>query len=159
MTGSIVAIYIAESGAEPMSAVSEAELEAGRGILGDRYHGRGGTFSKQDRLKPDQELTLIEAEEIERFNEATGLGLDLGATRRNVVTRGVRLNDLVGRQFSVGAAVVEGMRLCEPCAHLAAIVSEKVLPGLVHRAGLRARIVSGGVIRPEDPIALTPGSA
>lgn len=159
MTGTVVAIYVAESGAEPMRAVPEAALEAGCGIRGDRYHRQGGTFSRRDQIRPDQEITLVESEEIERFNEATGLALDLGATRRNVVTRGIRLNELVGRQFSLGAAVVEGIRLCEPCAHLAAIVSKEVLPGLVHRAGLRARIVSGGVIRPADTIEAAAGSA
>lgn len=136
-----------------MEPVAIAELEEGRGILGDRYCAQLGTFSKQDEIRPDQEITLIESEEIDNFNRTAGLTLDYGAARRNVVTKGVRLNDLVGHQFLVGSVLLEGIRLCEPCAHLASLVSEKVLPGLVHRGGLRARILSAGKIKPSDVVA------
>src|SRR5262245_44379047 len=157
MTGSVLAIYVAAASSVPMQPLPRAELERGRGIRGDRYYARSGTFSKQAATRPDQEITLIESEEIDAFNRSTGLALDYGAPRRNVVTRGVRLNDLVGTRFSIGDALLEGIRLCEPCAHLAAIVSEKVLPGLVHRAGLRAKILRDGTVEPGDSIALSPG--
>jgi len=153
MTGSVLAIYIAPTGAAAMESLAVAELEAGRGIVGDRYHAQHGSFSKKNGIRPDQEITLIESEEIDRFNGSTGLTLDYGAARRNVVTRGVRLNDLVGHQFRVGAVLLEGIRLCEPCAHLASLVSEKVLPGLVHRGGLRAKILAAGTIRPSDAVS------
>ncbi len=153
MNGSVLAIYIAPGATAPMESLSVAELEIGRGIVGDRYHAQLGTFSKKNKIRPDQEVTLIESEEIDRFNGSTGLKLDYSATRRNVVTRGVRLNDLVGQQFRVGSVLLEGMRLCEPCAHLASLVSEKVLPGLVHRGGLRARILSAGTINPSDVVS------
>lgn len=153
MTGSVIAIYIAPSATAAMESLSVAELEIGRGIVGDRYYAQLGTFSKKNKVRPDQEVTLIESEEIDRFNGSTGLDLDYGATRRNVITRGVRLNDLVGQQFRVGAALLEGIRLCEPCAHLASLVSEKVLPGLVHRGGLRARVLSAGNISPSDVVS------
>lgn len=153
MAGSVLEINIARAGAAEMESLAVAELETGRGIVGDRYYAQLGTFSKKNEIRPDQEITLIESEEIDRFNGSSGLTLDYGAARRNVVTRGVRLNDLVGRQFRVGPVLLEGIRLCEPCAHLASLVSEKVLPGLVHRGGLRARILSAGEIRPSDAVS------
>ena len=152
MTGSVIAIYIAPAGAAEMESLPVAEVETGRGIVGDRYYAQLGTFSKKNEIRPDQEITLIESEEIDRFNGSAGLTLGYGAARRNVITRGVRLNDLVGQQFQVGTVSLEVIRLCEPCPHLASLVSDKVLPGLVHRAGLRARILSGGSIKPSDVV-------
>jgi RimJ/RimL family protein N-acetyltransferase len=154
MTGTVVAIYVAPSRSKQMQRLATCTLERGGGIRGDRYYERTGTFSKKSATRPDQEITLIESEEIDAFNRSAGLELDYGAPRRNVVTRGVRLNELVGARFSVGKAQLEGIRLCEPCAHLASLISEKVLPGLVHRAGLRAKIVRDGTVEPGDRIAL-----
>ena len=153
MTGSVIAIYIAPAGNAAMESLTVAELETGCGIVGDRYHAQLGSFSKKNKVREDQEVTLIESEEIDRFNADNGLTLDYGAVRRNIVTQGVRLNALVGRQFRVGEVLLEGIRLCEPCAHLASVVSEMVLPGLVHRGGLRARILSAGTIQPSDVVA------
>lgn len=152
--GTVVAIYTASIAEAPMQSVDEARLEAGQGLVGDRYERNTGTFSDRLKGKRDSELTLIESEQIERFNREQGLTLGLGALRRNVVTRNVRLNELVGRRFRIGAAVLEGMRLCEPCAHLAALVTPAVLPGLVHRAGLRACVLSSGPIRPGDAVTV-----
>ena len=126
------------------------------GIVGDRYHAGEGTFSEKLRGKPDFEVTLIEAEEIERFNTLQTLTLPFSALRRNIATRGIRLNDLVGRRFAIGDVVLEGVRLCEPCAYLSKIVTPAVLPGLVHRAGLRACIVSGGEVCEGDAIEERP---
>jgi MOSC domain-containing protein YiiM len=152
MTGTVAAIFICPTGAAAMTAVGEATLVLEEGIAGDRYALGTGTFSKKGVHKPDAEVTLIEAEQIERFNAAKDLALELGAPRRNIVTRGIRLNDLVGRQFRVGATLLEGLRLCEPCAHLAELVHPQIVAALVHRAGLRARIVAGGKIRAGDAI-------
>jgi MOSC domain-containing protein YiiM len=157
MTGTVTAIFICPTGAAAMTAVGEATLVLDEGIAGDRYALGTGTFSKMGVHKPDAEITLIEAEEIERFNASEDLALALGAPRRNIVTRGIRLNDLVGRRFSVGATLLEGLRLCEPCAHLAELVHPQIVAGLVHRAGLRARIVAGGKIKAGD--AVTPDLA
>lgn len=151
MAGRLLYIFSAPDAGSPLAALADAELEAGAGIVGDRYHQGGGKFAGES--KPDREVTLIESEEIDRFNRETGLGLGYGALRRNLVTSGVRLNDLVGREFRVGDSVLEGLELCEPCAHLARTVAREVLPGLVHKAGLRARIVAGGTIRPGDTIS------
>lgn len=153
MTGQVVAIYLASEASGPMRAVPIAQLDQGRGIVGDRYYEGTGTFSGKLRGKPDAEVTLIESEEIDAFNRAAGLSLDHGALRRNVVTRGVRLNELVGVRFQIGAVTLAGIRLCEPCAHLAATVAPQVLPALAHRAGLRAAIIVSGGIRPGDRLA------
>jgi len=157
MNGEVLAIFTAAVAEAPLQPVPEASLEAGKGLVGDRYYRDTGTgtFSEKLRGSPDSEITLIEAEEIERFNADFGLTLGLGAPRRNIVTRNIRLNDLVGRRFNVGQVVLEGIRLCEPCAHLAKIVSPEVLPGLVHRAGLRACVVTGGTVRQGDAIVAT----
>lgn len=135
-----------------MESVKEAVLEAEKGLVGDRYYGKTGTFSDKLDGTRDSEVTLVESEEIERFNQAHDLTLGLGDIRRNIVTRDVRLNDLVGHRFRVGEVVLEGIRLCEPCSHLATIVASEVLPGLVHRAGLRACVVNGGPVKLGDRI-------
>lgn len=158
MSGLVEAIYTAPAPGAPMAPLASAVLEAGRGIVGDRYHAGIGTFSAKLQGKPDVEVTLIEVEEIERFKLAESLSLGAGELRRNIVTRGVRLNELVGRTFTVGAAVLTGIRLCEPCAHLAEVVTPQVLPALAHRAGLRARVVSGACIRPGDRVGVQPAA-
>lgn len=156
MVGKVAMILTASSAGAPMRRVEQAMLEAGKGFVGDRYYCGVGTFSAQLEGRRDAEITLIESEEIERFNESHGLALAPGDLRRNVVTRGVRLNALVGRRFRIGDVVLEGIRLCEPCAHLAARVASAVLPGLVHRAGLRACVVSSGTIKPDDLLTVEP---
>jgi MOSC domain-containing protein YiiM len=98
-------------------------------------------------------VTLIEIEAIEALERDYGVKLSPGDARRNIVTRGVALNHLVGKEFRVGEAVLRGIRLCEPCQHLVRLTGqEKVLPGLVHRGGLRAQVVKGGVIRVGDAV-------
>jgi MOSC domain-containing protein YiiM len=154
MTATVVELFSTATAGSPLQSVPEATLEAGRGVMGDRYYAGVGTFSERLKGQPDSEITLIEIEEIRRFNQLEGSSTTPGEFRRNVVTSGVRLNDLVGRRFNVGAAVLEGMRLCEPCAHLAKLVRPSVLRTMAHRAGLRARIVTGAVIRPGDRIEL-----
>ncbi|HEX7795512.1 MAG TPA: MOSC domain-containing protein, partial [Vicinamibacterales bacterium] len=124
---------------------------SGRGLAGDRYFEGTGTFSPTAK-KPSQEVTLVEAEEIEDFNAQFGTKMKPEDLRRNFVTRGVRLNDLVGQRFTIGSVTFEGIRLCEPCSHLAAIAGDEVLTGLVHQAGLRAAIVESGTVRVGDPV-------
>lgn len=155
MTATIVGIFTTSTPGTPLHAVSEASLEAGKGLVGDRYYTGLGTFSAKLKGSPDSEITLIESEEIDRFNQTEDTSTAPGEFRRNIVTSGVRLNDLVGRRFMVGAAELEGIRLCEPCAHLAKLVRPSVLTGMVHRAGLRARIVRGAIIRPGDRIEVS----
>ena len=142
--GTVISINIASAAEAPMQSVNEARAIPGRGLEGDRYCTGNGTFSK---AKPDRELTLIEAEAIEAMKRELNVNYGLGDSRRNVVTRGVPLNHLVGKEFLIGDVKVRGLRLCEPCSHLQKLSQEKVLPGLIHRGGLRAQILSEGTIR------------
>jgi len=154
MKSEIVEIYLTATAGAPMHAVASVDLESDKGIVGDRYHASVGTFSQKLRSKgrDDWQVTLIEAEELDSFVKAARLDLHYGDFRRNIITRGVRLNDMVGGKFRIAAVIFEGIRLCEPCAHLASLVNDSVLPGLVGRGGLRARIVQGGVISVGDII-------
>ncbi len=148
--GSVVSIHVTPSASQPTSSVDEARAVPGKGLEGDRYFQGTGTYS--GRPGPDRELTLIEIETIEALERDHGLKLDPGDARRNIVTRGVPLNHFVGREFSVGAVALRGIKLCEPCAHLASLTKEKVLPALVHRGGLRAQVLTDGIIRAGDTI-------
>lgn len=152
MKGTIVAIYIASEAGAIQQEVQSAALVAGRGIVGDRYERRAGTFSEKLQSGQDWEVTLIEQEEIQRFNGTRDKALAPGLFRRNVVTAGIRLNDLVGRRFRVGGAMLEGMRLCEPCAYLAGLLGPEILRAMAHKAGLRARILEGAVIHPGEEV-------
>jgi MOSC domain-containing protein YiiM len=142
--GTVISINIAAEAATPMQSVEEARAVPGRGLEGDRYFEHKGTFSKP---LPDRELTLIEAEALEAMKRELDVDYGLGDSRRNVVTRGVPLNHLVGKEFWIGEVKARGLRLCEPCSHLQKLSHDKVLPGLVHRGGLRAEILSEGMIR------------
>jgi len=142
--GTVVSINIAPTAGAPMQSVGEARAVPGLGLEGDRYFKHQGTFTKPE---PDRELTLIEVEAVEAMKTELDVDYGLGDSRRNVVTRGVPLNHLVGREFWIGEVRARGLRLCEPCGHLARLSHEKVLPGLVHRGGLRAQILTEGMIR------------
>lgn len=134
-------------------AQSSIALEAGQGIVGDRY------FGKHDY--PGQNLTLVEAEEIEAFCAMHGREIDLSLTRRNLVTRGIRLNDLVGKEFRLGSAVLRGIELCEPCASLGKRLADETLtPAAVvkhwqGRGGLRADVIRSGMVSQGDRIAVS----
>jgi MOSC domain-containing protein YiiM len=97
-------------------------------------------------------VTLIEQEAIEAFNQEQSLDYSARQSRRNLLTQGVPLNHLVGKEFRVGKVTLRGVRLCEPCDYLARLTRPEVLPGLVHRAGLRADILTPGLLQPGDEI-------
>jgi GNAT superfamily N-acetyltransferase len=147
----VVQILTAAAPDAPMNSCASARAVPGRGLEGDRYFLGAGTFSPTPQ-KPDFELTLIESEAVEDFARASGLPFTVAHARRNLVTRGVALNDLVGKEFLVGSVRLRGVRLCEPCHYLARTTWPEVLRGLVHRGGLRAQIVSGGEIQVGAPI-------
>ena len=149
--GEVLSIYIAPNEGDPTVAVDEIRAVAGQGLEGDRYYNHSGKFSHQEN--PGREVTLIESEAIDALADEYGIQLDLGDSRRNIVTRGVPLNHLVGREFRVGGAVLEGVRLCEPCGYLERLTIKGVRRGLAHRGGLNARIVTEGVIRRGDQVA------
>ena len=146
-TGTVEFIYIAPAATAPTLAVKEVLAIPGVGLEGDRYAMRQGTFFKPE---PAFELTLIEAEAIEALKRDYKLELTPGEARRNLVTRGIALNHLVGRDFQIGEVKAHGIRLCEPCSHLQRLTGRAVIKGLVHRGGLRAQILTPGAIRIGD---------
>ena len=145
--GVIELIALAAEAEGPMRSVSAAEAIEGRGLLGDRYERKAGTFSNPKGIGCD--LTLVEAEALEELF-AKGVELSPIEARRNIVVRGIALDDLIGRRFRVGEVECYGQRRCEPCSHLERLTQPGVLRGLVHRGGLRADILSGGKIRTGD---------
>jgi MOSC domain-containing protein YiiM len=147
--GTVEAIYIAGTATGPTTAMDAVLAIPGVGLDGDRYALKQGTFYKPD---PDRELTLIEAEAIEALHREDGIELAAGDARRNIVTRGVALNHLVGKEFTIGGVRIRGIRLCEPCSHLQKVTGKPVIKGLLHRGGLRAQILSEGTIHAGDEV-------
>jgi MOSC domain-containing protein YiiM len=148
-SGRVEAIYIGPDGAGPMHSVRDVKAVAGMGLEGDRYFGRAASGLPKDH--PGRQLTLVEAEAIDALND-DGLDVTPADSRRNVVTRGVPLNHLVGREFTVGEVRLRGYKLCEPCDHLEKLAGKPIREPLVHRGGLRAEILSEGLLRVGDPI-------
>lgn len=151
--GALVAIYIADRSGGPMRSVDTAEFVAGKGIVGDRYFSGTGKWSPAVQI-PKFEVTLIEAEQVAHFNSTYGAAMCPEQLRRNLVTSGIALNELVGAEFTVGDVVLKGIKLCEPCEYIVGLTLPNVLVGLAHRAGLRAGIVHGGVVNLRDGITV-----
>lgn len=157
--GSVVSIQIAREASAPMESIPEVRAMPGRGLEGDRYF-RGRGFYSQKASLGGREVTLVEVESVEALlrgvvnaeGQTLGIKLTPAETRRNIATSGVPLNHLVDREFWVGEVLMRGTRLCEPCRHLEDLTHKGVLGGLVHRGGLRARILSEGTIRVGDII-------
>jgi hypothetical protein len=150
--GEIVGIYVSEVKTAPMRALATATAVKGRGLLGDRYATKAGTFTPRSPRLRGHDVTLIESEVLDQPTLADGSQLAAAESRRNLVTRGVDLNALVGREFSIGPVRAFGQRLCEPCVHLERLTRPGVVAGLVHRGGLRADILTDGEIRLGDKI-------
>ena len=148
-SGKVVSIHIAPVAKAPMQSIDQVEAIPGVGLEGDRYALKTGTFYKP---QPEFELTLMEAEAIEAILREYKISMAPGEGRRNIVTRDVPLNHLVGREFTIGAVKIRGIRLCEPCSHLEAVTSLPLIKGLRHRGGLRAQILTRGVIRIGDAV-------
>jgi MOSC domain-containing protein YiiM len=149
--GKLVSIHVSPRAAAPLESVSEARVVPGKGIEGDRYFDGSGTWSNHPGN--GREVTLIEAEALEAVAEESKIALRPGDSRRNLVTRGVPLNHLVGKEFRVGEVRLKGMRLCEPCEHLEGLTQKGVKGALMHRGGLRAEAITAGTIRAGDTIA------
>ena len=148
--GKVVSIHIAAAAAAPIESVAEVMALAGCGLEGDRYAAKLGTFSNDPGSGRD--VTLIESEAIEALKRDYNVTLGAGESRRNIVTQGISLNHLVGKEFRVGEIVLRGRRLCEPCSHMEKLTVKGAMRGLIHRGGLRAEIVKGGTIRVGDVI-------
>jgi MOSC domain-containing protein YiiM len=151
--GTVESIHIASAAEGPPQAVDQVVAIPGAGLDGDRYALKVGTFYKPE---PDYELTLIEAEAIEALRRDYQIELTAGEARRNIVTRNVPLNHLVGREFVIGDVRIRGIRLCEPCDHLQKVTGKSVIKGLLHRGGLRAQILTSGTIRVGDAVSFIP---
>lgn len=142
-----------------MRSLDEVRAIPGRGLEGDRYFFGIGYYSKSP-IRGGRDVTLIEIETVEALSrdlpDTAGKGLGIGFTaansRRNIATAGVPLNHLVDREFRAGAVLMRGTRLCEPCRYLEELTYPGVFSGLIHRGGLRAEVLSEGVIRVGDPV-------
>ena len=152
-SANVIAIFITPTHSQPTQSHHSVRVVPGLGPEGDRYFGPPGTPGK--RSGSGRDLTLIEVEALQQLEAEYNLHLDLAEARRTLVTRGIALNELVGHEFRVGAVALRGVRLCEPCEHLAGLTDPRVLPGLIHRGGLRADILTEGIIAVGDPITIS----
>lgn len=150
MDGKLVGIYISPKPKQAMQSVEQARLVPGWGVEGDRYFERQGTFFEEPAA--DREVTLIEIESIEKMARECA-PFTAAESRRNLVTSGVALNELVGEEFQVGAVRLRGLRLCHPCGHLTRLTGKQVLVGLAGRGGLRAQVLNEGTIRVGDCVS------
>jgi MOSC domain-containing protein YiiM len=126
--------------------VERVRALAGKGLEGNRYF--------YDEAPPGRAITLIAAEAIDDFRAETGIPLTAAESRRNVLTRGIDVNALVGKRFRVGEVECVGVELCEPCQHLESVTHPGGVKGMVHRAGLNADILSDGEIAVGDPVVV-----
>jgi hypothetical protein len=150
--GIIIDILIANNAKEPLFHLLEVSIVKNMGIVGDRYFNKKGSFSERLKDKHDFHITLIEIEEIDAFNKLTGLNYKSGIFRRNIVTKGIKLNNLVGKEFEINGVKLIGMRLCEPCKMLSSIIGDEFLTEMVHKAGLRAKVLNSGDVKIGDTI-------
>lgn len=148
--GTVEALHFTPRSFLPMRAAPQLTLIASVGIVGDRYANGDGFYS--DRPEEGRQITLFEAETLEALRRDHAVTLAAGDHRRNVTTRGVPLNHLVGRRFRIGTTLIEGSRLSTPCRHIEQITGQEIFTLLLHRSGLNARILDGGVIRCGDAV-------
>jgi MOSC domain-containing protein len=144
--GTVEGLAVAPVAEADMQLLEVAHARAGRGLDGDRYAAGAGTFSPRADRRPGYDLTLMAAEVVDEL-AAAGVTVDFAATRRNVLTRGIDVNALVGRSFHIGEVRCEGRRLCEPCVHLDRLSGPGLLRPLIHKGGLRVDVLTDGEIR------------
>ncbi len=154
MEGLVVAIQIGARKGEPTVSVASVRAVEGKGLEGDRFFKTHGVY--KGKLGEGREVTLIEEESLEAVRREHGLELSFAETRRNVLVRVVRLNDLVGKEFRIGEVLLRGVRLCEPCRHLAEMTNKAVVRPLTHRGGLNARVLRGGLIEVGESVVREP---
>jgi MOSC domain len=142
--GTVEAIALAGRATDDLHVVEHARALADRGLEGDRYAAKAGTFTPANDTARGYDLTLVEAEVLDNLTLPDGSHLDYATARRNIVTRGIDLNLLVGRRFRIGNVECLGQRLCEPCSHLERLTTRGALRALIHRGGLRADVLSDG---------------
>lgn len=151
MEGQVVEIFVAPEAGALMEAVSSIRAVPGRGLEGDRYFYQKGSFSRWPGSH--REVTLISKESLEDMAEQSGIVLRPDESRRNIVTSGIDLNALLHRTFSVGPVHMQAVRLCQPCKYLARLSDNPdLVPAMLNRGGLRARILTEGVFSVGDCI-------
>ena len=150
----ITGIYTAPAMGGSMMGHAKVALKPGKGIVGDRYYSETGKNRSTYKGQPDFELTLIESEVIESFNKEGGHSFHESDFRRNLITKGVRLNDLEGQHFTINEISFYGVRLCEPCASLQRRLGVSILPELVGKGGLRAQVKGSGILSVEDTFSI-----
>jgi MOSC domain-containing protein YiiM len=149
--GEVVAIYTAPAKGSPMEPRDDVRADAGVGLEGDRYATGAGKYTRSTD-GGERAVTLIEREAVDAARREYDIDLEEREARRNIVTEGVPLNHLVGRTFRVGDVVLRGFKLAEPCTYLEGLTRPGVQRALVHRAGLRAEILEGGIVHVGDSI-------
>jgi len=149
MEGVVEAVFIAPRGGAQMKKVAEVEAVAASGLRGDRYMTHAGYWSPMDECQ----VTLIEGETLDKITAEAKLRVRNGEHRRNIVTRGIRLHELAGRQFSIGEAVLEYDRPRPPCGYVQSITEPGMTRALLgERGGICARVVRSGTIRCVDKV-------
>jgi MOSC domain-containing protein YiiM len=151
--GKVVGIFIAQKQGEQTVLVDQVHVVPGSGIEGDRYFNKPA--NPTGKTNTGREITLIELEAIESLRDDAGIPLTPDQTRRNLITSGIALNDLVGRLFFIGNIQLRGVRLCEPCQYLADRTDPRILKAMAHRGGLRADIITEGNIHINDTITIS----
>ena len=148
MSGKVEAIFVAPERGELPAPVDRVRAHAGRGLEGNRYYGAEGG------APPGCAVTLIAAEAVEAAMIEGELSIEPVVTRRNVLTRGIDVNELVGKRFRIGDVECEGVELCEPCAHLESMTQPGMIKAFVHRGGLNADILTDGEISVGDAVVV-----
>jgi MOSC domain-containing protein YiiM len=143
-TGRVVEIWLTGAAAAPMRRVPSVDAVAGVGLAGDRYALGGGTWAQYPEL--EKQVTLIDRDDVAAVAAETSSDLSPGNTRRNLVTTGIELPALVGQWFTVGDALLFGMKRCPPCAHLERLTGVRLVKAMVHRGGINAAVFGGGPI-------------
>ena len=151
-TGIVAHLHVTARAFLPMREQEAIELVAGRGILGDRYMLGVEQGFYSEKPEEGRQVTLFEEEALEAIRRDYGIEMSPAEHRRNVTTRGVALNHLVGRRFRLGPCLVEATRLSVPCRHIEEILEKPVFDPMVHRSGLNCRILEGGTVRVGDAI-------
>jgi len=149
-TGKVLSIHIAAEKNAPVQSVNSVQVDADSGIVGDRYYDWHVAHPESTRAKRD--VTLIEVEAIDAIRKESGIDLKPEEMRRNILVTGVPLNHLVGREFLVGQVRMIGSELCEPCAKIEKLTGQPVIQALLHRAGLRAKVLTSGPIEVGDEL-------
>jgi MOSC domain-containing protein YiiM len=152
-TGTLLEIWTARSAGATMNRHDSIEALTDQGLADDRYTEGNGSYSKPGN-HPDRQVTLIEQEQLDWLHNEHGLTMTGRDSRRNLLTQGVRLNDLIGTAFRIGDVELLGLRLCQPCKALSERLGFDFVNLMLHRSGLNCRIIFGGTLTPGDVISV-----